>query len=309
MRKPLSRAALAALAALAMLAAAAVASDRAAAQALMRVVVDGSDRTAKVHGLKKDAAPRPLVIALHGWSGSADQMSQSFAMNPIADREDFIVAYPDGIARTWNYGTPLGPDEKLALAGGKPVDDVAFLRAVIARLVDRGQVDRTRIYLTGSSYGGMMVFAAACAMGDELAAVAPLITGMSGQQRDDCRPGRDLPMLLLAGTKDTVQTYGGENEGRTPLLSAADTFAFWRARNGCGAVSEAALAKRDASDPTAVFAVRSLACRGGAEVLFYRVEGGGHTLPSLVQPPREGRNRDVETAEVVWDFFKRFRRE
>jgi poly(3-hydroxybutyrate) depolymerase len=53
--------------------------------------------------------------------------------------------------------------------------------------------------------------------------------------------------------------------------------------------------------------------RDGADVLFYQVNGGGHQTPTRmsvdINPhPLIGRtNRDIETAEVTWDFFKRFR--
>lgn len=174
------------------------------AQSFFRVQVEETDRTAVVHGLKKGAHPRPLVIVLHGFSASADSTRSSFGMDVIADREDFVVAYPDGFGRTWNYGIPIGKGEIKPQAGGKTVDDIAFLKALIERLAKTGQIDRSRIYLTGVSYGGMMAFAVACALSREIAAVAPLITGMSEQQRADCRPERALPMAVVAGTKDTV---------------------------------------------------------------------------------------------------------
>ncbi len=47
--------------------------------------------------------------------------------------------------------------------------------------------------------------------------------------------------------------------------------------------------------------------QGGADVVFYRVEGGGHTWPSGRQylPERwVGKtNRDVNASEVIWRFF------
>ena len=68
---------------------------------------------------------------------------------------------------------------------------------------------------------------------------------------------------------------------------------------------------RDTADGTSVAIARYTDCRDGAEVLFYRVIGGGHRLPRLdddpaPQPPYGHGNRDIDTAEVTWDFFKRF---
>ena len=56
-------------------------------------------------------------------------------------------------------------------------------------------------------------------------------------------------------------------------------------------------------------------CRSGARLRLYRVVGGGHQMPSLkavnnpMSETRFGlRNRDFETADEVWAFFKQFSR-
>lgn len=54
-------------------------------------------------------------------------------------------------------------------------------------------------------------------------------------------------------------------------------------------------------------------CTGDAEVLFWRVDGSGHSVPSLAPVGPEGweasgwRNRDFETAAVLWGFFRAHR--
>lgn len=52
---------------------------------------------------------------------------------------------------------------------------------------------------------------------------------------------------------------------------------------------------------------------GGPDPLrLYRVDGGGHTLPTLTPHPpeaeaREGRrNRDFEASELAWEFLKQW---
>jgi len=56
-------------------------------------------------------------------------------MEPVADREGFVVAYPDAIDGRWNYGAR--PDEK--------IDDLGFIDALVERLVVRGIADPARI--------------------------------------------------------------------------------------------------------------------------------------------------------------------
>jgi polyhydroxybutyrate depolymerase len=69
----------------------------------------------------------------------------------------------------------------------------------------------------------------------------------------------------------------------------------------------------NSDDPTRVLVVEWSGCRSGTAPLLYRVEGGGHRVPSLQggpEPPDPTfglRNRDIESAEEIWAFFKRFR--
>ena len=49
---------------------------------------------------------RPLVINLHGYTGSPAQQEGLTAMNALADTEGFLVAYPQGLGSPadWNAG-------------------------------------------------------------------------------------------------------------------------------------------------------------------------------------------------------------
>src|SRR5688572_17809163 len=46
----------------------------------------------------------PLVVAMHGGAGTAEQMMGFSRFNAIAAREGFAVAYPQGRRRQWNDG-------------------------------------------------------------------------------------------------------------------------------------------------------------------------------------------------------------
>ena len=48
--------------------------------------------------------PAPLVVVLHGGYGSGSQAERSYHWDALADRQGFVVAYPDGIGRSWNAG-------------------------------------------------------------------------------------------------------------------------------------------------------------------------------------------------------------
>ena len=180
-----------------------------------------------------------LVVGLNGtgenyhtWSG----------FGAVADREGFVTVYPDAIEKRWSYGRPIiAPMPALA---GEPVDDTGFIRRLIDDLVGKGIADPARVYVTGSSRGGLMAYTLACALADRIAAAAALITGMTDLQRDDCRPARPVPIMMIAGTSDTSQPYDGMRFATGRLLSVPDTMEFWRMpawmHGAIGAVAAAA---------------------------------------------------------------------
>ena len=86
---------------------------------------------------------------------------------------------------------------------------------------------------------------------------------------------------------------------------------YWRSLHACIGRTVRALPHRDAADRTQVTLIEWTGCREGGRVLLYRVEGGGHQIPSFAsEGSEEGakrlglRNRDIETADEIWTFFK-----
>lgn len=48
--------------------------------------------------------PVPLVLVFHGGFGTGQGMVALTGFNDLADRQGFLVAYPDGIDRHWSDG-------------------------------------------------------------------------------------------------------------------------------------------------------------------------------------------------------------
>src|SRR5690606_25271588 len=84
--------------------------------------------------------PVPLLIALHPFSLTGGDMEAKSGFDAVADREGFIVCYPDAILRIWN-GDPT--DE--ADAPGN--DDVGFIDALIDQLAIDYAIDSDKIYI------------------------------------------------------------------------------------------------------------------------------------------------------------------
>jgi polyhydroxybutyrate depolymerase len=273
----------------------------------------GIARTATIHTpADLPAGPAPVVIALHGRHQSVANLRDWLHLDATADREHFVAVYPEALKLEWNYGRPIVTP--MPVANGETVDDVGFIRLIIENLVESRRADPARIYVVGVSRGGLMAYTLACALADRIAAVVPTITGMTEYQRGDCRPARPVPLMVVAGTMDRVQPYDGWLLPLGRLLSVPETLEYWRAQNGCTKQDEKDIPHREASDRTGVWLFRWTDCRDGARLQLYRINSGGHQVPSFTPNSEQEaknmgrRNRDIETADEMWTFFKEFSR-
>jgi polyhydroxybutyrate depolymerase len=261
------------------------------------------------------AGAAPLVVVLHGL-GVSVRDTRNWGYEPIADREGLIVAYPRGIESRWSYGRPVS---KLPMprVGEEQVDDIDFLARLLDTLVAEQLADRSRVFVVGLSNGALMAYTAACAMTRRLAAVAALLSPMTDLQIEDCKPEGTIPIMVLAGTHDRSMPYGGAKLQSGSLVSVPDTIGHWRQVNTCDGFQVRPVSHRNSDDLTRVTVMHWTTCADGVEIVSYRVDGGGHHAPSLApasDAAREweqklgARNRDIDTAEEVWSFFRRFSR-
>ena len=252
-------------------------------------------------GLEK-TKPAPLLMVLHGSAGSGEDMMTvtQRGFERLADKEKFVVVYPDALERRWN-------DQ------GGTVDDVGFLLAIVDKLVADGLVDKSRVYVAGISNGGMMAQRLACEQADRIAGIATVAGGMPTGLTGTCKPARALPVLVIHGTEDPIVPWAGGAvagfEEFSKVLSARETAGFWAANNRCGDGGViAAEPDRDTKDGTRVKLEVFASCPAGAAVKLAAIEGGGHTWPGGYQylPERFiGRtSQDVDANMLIWNFFK-----
>lgn len=278
------------------------------------VTVDGRERVFYVHkpaGLK---TPAPALFALHGGNGTAPRRAQQTGFNAIAARERFLAVYPQGV----NYGWNDGRNTDFLKARHENADDVAFFRAMFAALTAAGEADAKRLYVVGGSNGGMMTHRLACEITGQLAAVTILVASLPEPLAPVCRPSRPLPMLMMNGTADPLVRFDGgvvalrEDNGRT--IPVMDTVAFWRKANGCPAqAKESQAPDRDPEDGMRTDVFTWAPCKGGSEVVFYKMNGAGHGLPGRSRVKSEVAERlggkssnDFDSSEEAWAFVKRF---
>lgn len=147
-------------------------------------------------------AGAPLVVAMHGASGSMDNQSPHF--NNIADTAKFVVSYPQGKLVYFPVfgGTVTGWD-----ATGEDNADAAFIRAIVDKLAEDYQIDRRRVYCCGFSNGGMNTYAMSNVCSEVFAAFAA-ISGFPLNEFHLRHVGRrPVPFLHIHGKNDDFVRY------------------------------------------------------------------------------------------------------
>lgn len=258
----------------------------------------------------------PVLFVLHGGGGSAKGIRKNFSFDALAQQNQFMVVYPDGLEGHWNDARQGG---KVKLFKNKKPDDVGFLRELAALLVANGQADAARIYVTGVSNGGMMTQRLLCEASETFAAGASIIANLPAALAD-CAPAQPRSILMINGDTDPLMPYNGGGVGfrqkRGMVLSTLDSLHHWAAINQCaGAPIQTALPDQNKKDGSTATKFVADACLPGRTVQLVSIIGGGHTVPTLRAPSKRVRaklrarilgatNRDFEAKDMVWAFLQ-----
>ena len=236
----------------------------------------------------------PLVFDLHGSVENARLQALNSRLSMQADRHGFLLANPEGGIHDpaspadklfWNMpGVPLFGD--LQTPADAP-DDVQFFRDAIDQIGRSACVDSHRVYVTGFSGGARMASLLACELADRIAAIAAVAGVRAGltSARDpptpetrSCAPRRPVSVVTFHSANDPVNRFNGDRSVRWGYgVPAALT--RWAQIDGC----RAAPSERRVSAHVTV--VRYLGCRGGTEVMLYR----------------------IDASALLWEFFARHR--
>jgi polyhydroxybutyrate depolymerase len=227
--------------------------------------------------------PMPLVVDFHGIgeSGSSERASSPYPAR--LDPEGVIMAFPDGLRGPAGTGWNVGP---CCVAD---VDDVAFARALVARVGTIACVDLDRVYAVGVLTGGGMAHTVACRAADVFAAAAPAAFDLLAENVNDCIPQRPITVISFRGTADSRVPYEGGPSSLVPgmpitFLGAQATFQAWARIDGCAAAPSPADGSGCASYS---------GCQGGVEVTLCTKEGG---------------HEDPGDPNIAWPVLKRHTR-
>jgi polyhydroxybutyrate depolymerase len=236
----------------------------------------GLNRSYVVH--VPPGSPVGLVLSLHGGGGTGSGQQGLTGFDSVADANNLLVVYPDGYDKSWADGRGASPADR------RHLDDVGFLVALVGKLQNDFGVPAGHVFATGMSNGGFMSNRLACDRADVFAAIAP-IAGTLGVGVA-CNPSRPVSVLDAHGTSDPLVPFnGGDVHGRGGLSHAVSVNSIvdrWRAVDQCqGDPSVEDLP--NVGDGTVVHRYDYRPCADGTEVIFYRIDNGGHTWPGGTQ--------------------------
>lgn len=250
----------------------------------------------------------PVVFVFHGGTGDSDITQFCYGWDAVADREGFIVIYPDGtgIVQTWNAIHCCGRSFE------RNVDDIGFIRFLVEQITRLVPVDERRVFASGMSNGAMLCHRLASELSDRFAAVAPIAGTIGGNpERNKAEllievPPRPVPIIMFHGELDqSVKYFGGETSSpfRTTRVDVSQQacWEFWVRANGSQPIpavetSESGnVVKRTFIDPV-----------NRADVIHYTIRNQGHAWPGACRPTRlaDRPTAEISATELAWEFFK-----
>jgi polyhydroxybutyrate depolymerase len=276
-----------------------------------------------------DAKKRyPVVVALHGLGGNGLLMAHVSHLDETADRFGFIVVYPNANEGRW---TALDPRDQSGFGrrpgifdfprsnsrrnetepGGEPINETLYFDAILDKIESEHRIDASRIYATGLSDGGFMVFRLGCDMAYRFAAIATVAATLPFTLSETCSnwAWRSVPLLMINGTSDPIIDYKGRPglDVRYPLLSAKETLKVWSKMNGCGNKPVRSTLPPRTSGGMETEVDTYTDCKDGGDAILYSVVKGGHTWPGgdPVMPERRAgaTSNDLNAGETIWKFF------
>lgn len=233
----------------------------------------------------KASEPAPVVIVAHGWLQTGQAMYDLTQYQKVADREGFVLMYPDGEPASigpWNVGEGACPSSLLVL----PVatgDDQAFVDGMLEFAEADQCVDHRHIFVTGFSMGGYFTNETGC-LRSNVAAIAP----HSGGSHDlSACPVVHKPVILFHGTKD----------GLIPEACGLEARDRWARHNGCGSAVETV-------NVTGGHCEYSTGCPKDGQVALCLFDGMDHGWAG--GQGAYGFPEYEPASELSWAFFKKY---
>ena len=277
------------------------------------IIVDGEERSYIIHVPQSYDGEMevPLVVVLHGGGGNAKNIEEVTDFTLKSEQEGFLVVYPEGTGilkrklHTWNVGFCCG----YALENN--IDDVQFIESLITHLKQQYSINRSRVYATGMSNGGIMAYRLGAELSYIFAAIAPVVAQIGGQATEEeeiwriPEPEHPVSVMAFNGMQDTrVPYYGGPPINNSShvywWMGVNDSIGFWVEQNQC-----TSFPKRNVSENGNIIIDTYTGGNARTEVVLVSIVDGTHSWPGGEKGWDKGDEptTEISATDMMWDFF------
>lgn len=246
-----------------------------------------------------DYTNKDLIIVLHGEKSGAERMKSQTIFADLAKSNNLVVVFPESINHLWNDG-------RIGYSADK---DILFIKEIVERYKKLGV---KKMMATGFSNGAVLSLRLACESIPHLNHFGAVAGSLP--ENIDCKSSVGKHILVMNGTDDNFILWEGgmiaNNEkvaGNGRLLPVEETVNIFAKNNKCIAAKPLTIDINfnDRSSVNKQF----YRCKKG-NVLFYKIEGGGHTMPggrnrATLSNMIGNTNRDISAERELIDFLKK----
>ena len=296
-----------------------IASASASAAAGTVTVEPQGGRSVRVFVPTKPSTPTPLVVMLHGCTQTAEDFANATQMDAIAEKEGFVVAYPEQSAdtiasRCFQWWEPAHQSRD----AGEPKE---LADAALAVAKAHG-VDEERVFVGGISAGAAMSVVLGATYPDRFVAIgviagveykrattlsAALSVGVNGGPGADAQG--DLAFAAMGTHARPVPTFvvHGTSDGVVAPINGDQVRDQWLRTNsrvlGDGAIDPVKSASGTAGYPFTRM-VHTNKANGASVIEYYVVDGLGHAWPGGKMGESYSDPRGPDASALMWAFFK-----
>lgn len=177
----------------------------------------------------KVGEPVPLLVLLHGGTGTPENMIWKTGLQPLADAHHFRILAPEATPNA--KGEPRWQAWESRGLTDTPVDDVTFIMDAVAWMQHNADINASRIGVAGHSEGGAMAYAMGGSNPALFRFIAP-VAGLIGQRDLPARPwhnitspGQPVNALIIHATDDPQIPYDGGRGRLDPWVTKASVAA------------------------------------------------------------------------------------
>jgi len=244
---------------------------------------------------QKQAKSFPVVFNFHGGGMTMTEQMFYTGMNRSAEKNEYVVVYPQGIKQDWNVGFDMsyqfGPN------------DVGYIKALLEVLLKQYRIDPARVYATGLSRGGFFCQRLAAELPEKFAAIASVGGTLPDSVAYFHQKKIPMPVMVIHGTSDEIVTYNGKDKA---YKSADATYQYWKKHNGLETTKEYIKSiDKIKTDSTSLKILQTSGNSVGVQLVS--INGGGHTWPGA-HPFNIGfslgkTSSDIDANDLIWKFF------